>query len=61
MHAKYGVSISYGSKVIAYIKGDNRKSSRQTGQKQYAPDHPGHKNVENVNQNIFDALLLCDK
>ena len=41
MHAKYEVSISYGSKVIAKVKVDNR----QTGQKQYAPDHliQGHK------------------
>ena len=35
MHAKYKVSISYGSKVIAKVKVDNI----QTGQKQYAPNH----------------------
>ena len=35
MHAKYEVSISYGSKVVAKVKVDNR----QTGQKQYAPNH----------------------
>ena len=42
MHAKYEVSISYGSKVIAKVKVD----TRQTGQKQYARDHAirGHKN-----------------
>ena len=55
MHAKYEVSISYGSKVIAKVKVDNRQTNRQinkqtdkhTGQKQYAPDHsiPGHKKL----------------
>ena len=55
MHAKYEVSISYGSKVIAKVKVDNRQTNRQTdrrtdkqtGQKQYAPDHSirGHKNT----------------
>ena len=30
MHAKYEVSISYGSKVIAKVKVDNRKTVRQT-------------------------------
>ena len=41
MHAKYEVSISYGSKVVTKVKVD----TRQTGQKQYAPDHAirGHK------------------
>ena len=34
MHAKYEVSISYGSKVIAKVKTD-----KQTGQKQYAHDY----------------------
>ena len=57
MHAKYEVFISYGSKVIAKVKVDNRQTDRQTnkqtdkqtdrqkGQKQYAPDHSirGHK------------------
>ena len=45
MHAKYEVYISYGSKVIAKVKVDNRQTNkqtdrqkdRQTGQKQYAP------------------------
>ena len=54
MHAKYEVSISYGSKVLAKIKVYNRQTNRQTdrqtdrqaGQTQYAPDHSirGHKN-----------------
>ena len=50
IHAKYEVSISYGSKFIANVKVDNRQPNRQTdkqtGQKQYAPDHSirGHKN-----------------
>ena len=44
MHAKYEVSISYGSKVIAKFKVDRQTNTdkdidRQTGQKQYAPDH----------------------
>ena len=43
MHAKYEVSTSYCSKVIAKVKVDNRQTDRQTnkqtGQKQYAPDH----------------------
>ena len=53
MHAKYEVSASNGSKVIANVKVDNRQTDRQTnrqtnkqtGQKQYAPDHSirGHK------------------
>ena len=51
MHAKYEVSISYGSKVKAKVKVDNRQTDRQTnretGQKQYAPDHSiwGHKKI----------------
>ena len=51
MHAKYEVSISNFSKVIAKVKVDNRQidrlTDRQTGQKQYAPDHSirGHENV----------------
>ena len=42
MHAKYEVSISYGSKFTAKFK---LTTDRQTGQKQYAPDHSirGHK------------------
>ena len=56
MHAKYEVSISYSSKVIAKVKVDNRQTDRptnkqtniETGQKQYAPDHSirGHKNLQ---------------
>ena len=47
MYAKYEVSISNGSKVIANVKVDNRQTDKQTGQKQYAPDHSirGHKKV----------------
>ena len=30
MHAKYEVSISYGSKVISKVKVDNRQTNRQT-------------------------------
>ena len=69
MHAKYEVSISYGSKVIAKVKVDNR----QTGQKQYAPDHSirGHKNTHTLwdpNSNVpiqtdpyHRAIGTCDK
>ena len=61
MHAKYEVSTSNGSIVIANVKVDNRQTDRQTdrqtnkqtGQKQYAPDHSirGHKNL------IFYTLM----
>ena len=55
MHAKYEVSISYGSKVIAKVKVDNRQTDRQDKiEKQYAPDHSirGHKKVWKQNQNV---------
>ena len=41
MRAKYEVSISHGSKVIAKVKVANRQTQtdKQTGQKQYAPNH----------------------
>ena len=53
MHTKYEVSISYGSKVIAKVKVDNRQTyrqtdkqtDRQTGQKQYHSIR-GHKKVK---------------
>ena len=50
MHAKYEVSISYGSKVISKVKVDDRQTNRQTGQKQYAPDHSirAHKNTDDA-------------
>ena len=60
MYAKYEVSISYGSKVIAKVKVDNRQTDKhtdkQTGQKQYAPDHSirggggggGNKNISSM-------------
>ena len=56
MHTKYEVSTSNGSKVIANVKVDNRQTDRQTnkqtGQKQYAPDHSirGHKNMPQMIQ-----------
>ena len=62
MHAKYEVSISYGSKVIAKVKVDNRQinrqTHRQTGQKQYAPDHSirGHKNNNFI---VMNRLSFC--
>ena len=42
MHVKYAVSISYGSKVIAKVKVDNRETNRPTDRKDkhnIAPDH----------------------
>ena len=60
MHAKYEVSISYCSKVIAKVKVDNRQTdkqtNKQTGQKQYARDHSirGHKNT-----NLISSLASC--
>ena len=54
MHTKYEVSTSNGSKVIANVKVDNRQTNKQTGQKQYAPDHSirGHKNTTLNKQTI---------
>ena len=46
MHAKYEVSISYGSKVIAKVKVDNRQTDKQTDRtKTICPDQLiwGHK------------------
>ena len=47
MRAKYEVSISHGSKVMAKVKVDNRQTNKHTGQIQYVPDQSirGHKNV----------------
>ena len=60
MHAKYDVSISYGSKVIAKVKVDNRQTNRQTNQqtdrtKTLYPRsfNPGHKNNQEVNVNFI--------
>ena len=39
MHAKYEVSTSNGSQIKAKVKVDDRQTNRQTGQKQYTPDH----------------------
>ena len=61
MHSKYEVSIFYGSKVIAKVKVDYRQTDKQTGQKQYAPDHSirGHKNwqLAGCYDSIFKLLL----
>ena len=58
MHANYEVSISFGSKVIAKVKVDNRQTNRQTGQKQYAPDHSirGHKKRQMRDVTLEDAV-----
>ena len=77
MTAKYEVGISYGSKVIAKVKVDNRQTDKQTdrqtdrqrGQKQYAPDHSirGHKNVVEVvpkgqeGQGFYSTFFIVQK
>ena len=76
MYAKCEVSISYGSKVIAKVKVDNRQTNKQTdrqtnkqtGQKQYAPDHSirGHKKwkipqCENFHVYSIRNLISCVK
>ena len=64
LEARYEVSISYGSKVTAKVKVDNRQTNRQTdrqtnrtGQKQYAPDNSilGHTNLK-LSQNFKEIL-----
>ena len=69
MHAKYEVSISNGSKVIAKVKVDNRQTNKQTdkqidkqtGQKQYAPDHSiwGHKKSKIRLNKKQTCITLC--
>ena len=52
MHANYKVSISYGSKVIAKVKVDNRQVYRQADRTKtiYTPSFdPGHKNFGHIN------------
>ena len=65
MHAKYEVSTSKGSKVIVKVKVDNTQTDRQTGQKQYAPDHSirGHKNRQPyiIPRHWKDGSLTCHK
>ena len=48
MHAKYEVSSSHDSKVMAKVKVDNKQTNRQDIK--YAPDHSirGHKNYNIV-------------
>ena len=60
MHAKYRVSVFYGSKFIAKVKVDNRQTNRT---KQYAPDHliRGHKNSKldsNPVPSAYEAIAL---
>ena len=63
MHAKYEVSISYGSKVIAKVKVDNRQinkqTNKQTGQKPYVPDHSiqGHKNKMRIGEMLNNLII----
>ena len=60
MHAKYTVSISYGTKVIANVKVDNKQTNRQTGQKQYDLDHSiqGHENILESKWSIRVLLIM---
>ena len=62
MHAKYEGSISYGSKVIAKVKVDNRQTDKQTEQKQYAPNHSfwGHQNALKAYQPINNDTYFLD-
>ena len=61
MHAKYEVSFSYCSKVIANVEVDNRQTDKhtdkqtdQTGQKNMPRSlDPGHKNVVAVYMTTF--------
>ena len=64
MHARYEVSMFYGSKVIAKVKVDNRQTDKHTNRqtnkqtdrtKTICPDHSirGHKN-----NNTFDVNML---
>ena len=64
MYVKYDASISHGSKVLAKVKVDNRRTNRRTGQKRYAPNHliqgikmQRTKVVEN-NPKVTNILLL---
>ena len=56
VHAKYEVSISYGSKVTARVKfTTDRQTYKQTRPKQYAPNHliRGHKKLKiNIDHNF---------
>ena len=48
MHIKYEVSICYGSKVIAYVKVDNRQTDRQDKNNMSRSFDPGHKKSRGV-------------
>ena len=73
MHAKYEVSISYGSKVIAKVRVDNRQTDRQTDKqtdmtKTICPDHSirGHKKLkywqtDDGRRAITNVRLMCTK
>ena len=54
MHAKYEVSTSNGSKVIAKVKVDNRQTNKQNGQKQYAPDH----SIRGHNKKVIGEVIV---
>ena len=64
-HAKYETPISYGSKVIANVKDDNRQTNKQTnkqtGQKQYAPDHSIRGHYKNSIQYTVDYFVFNAK
>ena len=48
MHAKYEVSITYGSKVVAKVEVDNRQTDKRQDKNNMPPDHSirGHKNLK---------------
>ena len=65
MHAKYEVSISYGSKVIAKVKVDNRQIDKQTDRQDKNNMPPiirsgGIKNSKFYNK-TFLSLILAKK
>ena len=64
MHAKYEVSIFYGSKVIVKVKVDNRQTNiqidiKQTGQKQYAPIVSYDRRHKNIHCSTLKILFYC--
>ena len=60
MHAKYGVSISYGSNVIAKVKVDNRQTYKLTDRtKTICPPPPDH-SIQGI-KNLLKWCSLCKK
>ena len=57
MHAKYEVCISYGSKLIANVKFDNRQTDRQTNRTKTICPRSFEK-INAIMQNYHDPILL---